>query len=637
MKKIIIISVALFVFITTIKAVKIKFTVANMSVNVAEGSIGVFVALEMHPNSFLEKESINSRGLIEFNDILYKDILEVVIEKTPLNNQTSSFFKLAAFSVTDSTTYGKKEDNSIIQGNTYVYRLVIVTKSGQQFNLAQKSIQTKIANPKMNCAKFNNIYRLAGHNNYQESVISPSNGGFYQTMSFTRVLELDVHASMNPTTWNWEVRHIGSGNKNNCGYGTSGDNPFGICIDDMKQWHINHPNHDVIVLFIDLKSDWNKYNNNQTPADLDQRLLSLVSNADMIYKPRDLLGNNLNSNVGDMQLAAQQNNWPSMGDLTGKFMFVLTGDGSKVSEYIADRSLNAVAFAAANVASVSDVVNLPGIWPGLKNDIVFYNQDYTDISNGAGNFASANRYINRVWHGNWATGPGTLTNSEYANAIDENINNIATKLVWATPSPTNGRPANGIQRIVSAENPLINNSRIYSNYENVTQAATQTITATNLIVESGTHYRMIAGGSIDLQPGVDLQSGSNVDVRIDDCENANYSLRKAKHQQLTQKQIDALMHELNKDLYNYIPKDENEVVGLTIYPNPTSGQFNITIKGNKEQVVSIELLDILGNTIFKTNESKSDYTFDLSGYPKGMYLLRTTINSTLHVKKIIFH
>src|SRR5690606_22334681 len=156
-------------------------------------------------------------------------------------------------------------------------------------------------------------------------------------------------------------------NNNNC---RLGNQPFGICIDEIKRWHNNNPNHDVIILFIDLKSDWNENNNGQTPADLDFRLLSLVSNPDMIYKPRDLLGNGSSSNSNNMRLAAQQNNWPSMGDLTGKLMFVLTGDGDKVSEYIANRSLDAVAFSAAKVTNVYDVINVTGIWPGLKNDVV---------------------------------------------------------------------------------------------------------------------------------------------------------------------------------------------------------------------------------------------------------------------------
>lgn len=643
MKKIIVFSFTLFVLTTNIKAVKLKFTVANMSVNVAEGSIGVFTAIEMYPNNFVDVDSVNSRGLLEFKDILYNDVLEISIEKTLLNKENSPFLKLYSFRVTDNVTYGKNEDEAITQGNTYVYRLVVITKSGQQLNLLQKNISTEISNPKMNCAKLNNVYRLAGHNNFQESVISPQNGGFYQTIFFTRVLELDVHASNNPSTWNWSVRHRAipfgcSGNCNNCGYGTTGDKPFGFCIDDIKQWHLAHPNHDVIILFIDLKDPWNS-GANQTPVDLDQRLLSLVPNADMIYKPRDLLGNNLSSNDGNMRLAAQQNNWPSMGDLTGKLMFVLTGEGADVNTYISDRSLDAVAFSAASVSTISDVVNLPYIGVGLKNDVVFYNMQRNNISNGAGTFASGNRYITRTW-GTVAGWPKVFTNNEYAEAIDGDINNIAVKDVDGNYNPSNGRPVDGLQRPVRVENPLIDNSRIYSNYENVTQAATQNIVATNLVVEQGAHYRMIAGNSIDLQPGVDFQPGSDVDVRIDNCENADYTLRKSTGEQLTQEEIDELMLQLDQELYTFIPKDKNEIVGLTVYPNPANETVNIKYTNYLVKEALFTIYDLTGRVVqtkryLPQNEGVQNFNLNISALKNGTYFYTLQTGQKSYNGKVI--
>lgn len=645
MKNKLIICILILLGAVNAKAIKVKFIAANMSVNVAEGSIGAFTAFQVYPSSFTQLDSLDLIELINFPSINYNDIKEVVIEKTMLSeNNSSSFEQLATFIVLDSVVFGNYTDEDFIQGNTYAYRISVITNTEQQLNLIQKSVTGEIADLKMNCAKVNNVYRLAGHNNFQESVISPQNGGFYQTMFFTRVVELDVHTSNNPTTWNWNVRHIGSGNKNNCGYGTTGDKTFGICIDDIKQWHNNYPNHDLIILFIDLKSDWNTNNNNQTPADLDQRLLSLVP-ADMIYKPRDLLGNTNSSNFGNMRLAAQQNNWPSMGDLTGKLMFVLTGDGDRVTDYITDRSLSAVAFSAANVKNVPDVVDLTRSTPDIGwwavNDIVFYNQNFPDISNGAGMYASANRYINRVWDGN-LFGPETLNNNEYADAIDEDINNIATKLVWATPSPTNNKPPNGIQRPVRAENPLIDNTHVYSTHQNVTQAATQTITATNLIVEQGAHYRMMANDYIDLQPGVDFQSGSDVDVRIDNCEgaNANYNLRQSNSNQLTQEQIDALMHELNKDLYGYQPSDEENIESLKTYPNPATTTFNISYRHYSLSQAILTLYDITGRIVKSKiyqpqQEGLQNFTLNINDLNEGTYFYTLKVGETIYNGKVL--
>jgi len=641
MKKIVLFYLSLVLLTINAKAIKVKFIVANTSVNVAEGSTGVFAAFQIHANDYINLDTVNTVNLINFPNIIFDNIKEVAIEKTRLNNKSDiTFYKLTnSFRIINNTIYGKIEDKDIIQGNTYVYRISIITNGGQKINLINKSSTPQIANPKMNCAKLNNVYRLSGHNNFQESVISPGNGGFYRSMDFTRVIELDVHASNNLGTWNWSVRHIGSGNKNNCGYGTTGDKPFGYCIDDIKQWHLDHPNHDVIILFIDLKSDWNENNNNQTPADLDQRLLSLVPNADMIYKPRDLLGNNMSSNFGNMRLAAQQNNWPSMGDLTGKLMFVLTGEGADVSAYIADRSLDAVAFSAASVSSVNNVVNLPSIGVGLKNDIVFYNIQRKNISNGGGVFSSGNRYINRAW-GHAVGWPLEFTNTQYAEAIDGDINNIAVKDVDGSYNPSNGKSVDGIQRPVRAENPLLDNSRIYSNYQNVTQAATQTITATNLIVEQGTHYRMIAGNNIKLKAGVHIQSGSDTKIRIDDCRGADYTLRKASTNQLTQEEIDVLMHELNKELYGYHPEDETEIVGLKVYPNPASNTINISYTNYLLKETIFTLYDLTGRIVETKKyapsiEGQQIFSIAINSLKKGSYFYTLQVGEQNYNGKIV--
>ena len=52
MRKFSLVGVALLLFTIQTKAIKAKFTVANMSVNVAEGSTGIFAAFLIYPNAF---------------------------------------------------------------------------------------------------------------------------------------------------------------------------------------------------------------------------------------------------------------------------------------------------------------------------------------------------------------------------------------------------------------------------------------------------------------------------------------------------------------------------------------------------------------------------------------------------------
>ena len=634
MKKIMLFYLSLIFSISNVNAIKVKLTAASTSVNIAEGSTGVFVAFELYPNNFVDEDTLNARGLIDFPNIIYNNIKNVIIEKALLNKETDiRFTALDSFLIAPNVTFGNKDDGRTIQGNSYVYRISVKMNDNQEFNLLQRVVTPQIANPVMNCAKLNNVYRLAGHNNFQESVISPGNGGFYRTLDFTRAVELDVHSTNNPGTWNWNVRHIGNGNKNNCGYGTTGDKNFGICINDIKKWHLDHPNHDVIILFIDLKSDWNENNNNQTPYDLDQQLLSLVPNSDMIYKPKDILGTNINSNSINMKLSAQDNNWPSMGDLTGKLMFVLTGSSSRTAKYIAERGLDGIAFTAGKVKYPVDVVN-------AHSSRIFYNINLDDIAQNTGSFASGKRYISRIWDSAFFGNPLPFSNNEYAQSIDEDINNIAVKDVDGNYNPSNNRPVNGIQRPIRAIAPLIDATRVYSNYKNVTQAATETITATNLIVEQGANYRMIAGDEIDLQPGVDFQSGSDVDVRIDDCEGADYSMRKANNNPLTPEEIAAIMHELNKDLYGYVPQDEEKIERLMVYPNPTNNEFTISYRNYLLNQATLTIYDITGRTVKTqtyqpTQEGLQNFTVDVQNLKEGTYFYTLQVGNQTKNGKVV--
>ncbi|PKP44947.1 MAG: hypothetical protein CVT95_09975 [Bacteroidetes bacterium HGW-Bacteroidetes-12] len=272
MKKTILISFVLLLIVQNAVAVKVKFTAANMSINVAEGTIGIFTSFELFPDDFENTDSLNTIDFIDFPFVSYNDITQVMIDKAMLSAESSpNFLRMANFVVTDSISSGSRVDNDILQGSTYVFRLTVMDNNGQEFQLLNRAITIQLADPTINCAKLNNVYRLAGHNNFQESVVDPSVGGFYQSLFFTRVIELDIHVATQ--FGRWDVRHTGiSGcgyNCNNCGYtgpvGSGFNNPFpsspsdgdkwlGICIDDVKKWHDGFPNHDPIIIHLDLKS-----------------------------------------------------------------------------------------------------------------------------------------------------------------------------------------------------------------------------------------------------------------------------------------------------------------------------------------------------------------------------------------------
>ena len=74
MKKIILLSIALLVVTLNTKAIKVRYTVANMSVNVAEGSIGVFTSFQLYPDNFVQQDSLDFMELMDFPSINYGNI-----------------------------------------------------------------------------------------------------------------------------------------------------------------------------------------------------------------------------------------------------------------------------------------------------------------------------------------------------------------------------------------------------------------------------------------------------------------------------------------------------------------------------------------------------------------------------------
>ena len=71
-----------------------------------------------------------------------------------------------------------------------------------------------------------------------------------------------------------------------------------------------------------------------------------------------------------------------------------------------------------------------------------------------------------------------------------------------------------------------------------------------------------------------------------------------------------------------------------VSPNPATNYINI--QNSKQEIVSINVYNVLGKEVLKINESKlSNIKLNLSSLKSGIYLLKTTSNSSTHITRFI--
>src|SRR5208282_3745674 len=68
---------------------------------------------------------------------------------------------------------------------------------------------------------------------------------------------------------------------------------------------------------------------------------------------------------------------------------------------------------------------------------------------------------------------------------------------------------------------------------------------------------------------------------------------------------------------------------MIVYPNPTSGQFTLEFQNSEAQDLSVRIISLVGQEIYAETISRTDKiskTYNLSHYPKGMYLIQIISN-----------
>lgn len=75
--------------------------------------------------------------------------------------------------------------------------------------------------------------------------------------------------------------------------------------------------------------------------------------------------------------------------------------------------------------------------------------------------------------------------------------------------------------------------------------------------------------------------------------------------------------------------------GIKMYPNPTTGIFNIGFENNDLSNSKVQIFDMTGKSVISKNTQKSDNTLtvDISGVPKGNYVLKIRTSNGKEITK----
>jgi hypothetical protein len=126
-------------------------------------------------------------------------------------------------------------------------------------------------------------------------------------------------------------------------------------------------------------------------------------------------------------------------------------------------------------------------------------------------------------------------------------------------------------------------------------------------------------------PGVQVFDGGYLWGRI--ITNGNFCQNKQAYSTLNIEQ-EAPNHGLNAD---------KETRFFRVYPNPTSGKFNIVLTDNEYiNPISVEIFGILGEKVLSCElPAVKQYEIDLTGKPSGLYLLRVVMAGRMEFEKIL--
>ncbi len=159
-------------------------------------------------------------------------------------------------------------------------------------------------------------------------------------------------------------------------------------------------------------------------------------------------------------------------------------------------------------------------------------------------------------------------------------------------------------------------SNVNNNY-NVDYHVHNTMTAgNNFSIAAPSIVTFTAGNEIILKDGFVANSGSDFHAYIDQGLSCNQ--QSFRHSNPN--------NSPNSNAAEQKPTTIIHNVGLTIFPNPNNGNFNYILNqaGEESEIYNAELIDLLGNCVFKNESAKLQNEISTENLAKGIYFLKVS-------------
>jgi hypothetical protein len=81
--------------------------------------------------------------------------------------------------------------------------------------------------------------------------------------------------------------------------------------------------------------------------------------------------------------------------------------------------------------------------------------------------------------------------------------------------------------------------------------------------------------------------------------------------------------------------NEFDAIPFNLFPNPSTGEFNITLNNESNTLYNVEVMDIDGRVVYQGIISGASHLFDLSDKANGSYIVRIANDEIQSVKRIV--